>query len=65
MPKSKPYTVEAVKRYNAKFDRLTVYAPKGTKDRISEITGESVSEYVNRLIKEDFERLERLKRYGL
>lgn len=63
MPKSKPYTVEAVKRYNAKFDRLTVYAPKGTRERIQAHTGESISEYINRLITEDFERAERLKRY--
>ena len=60
MAKTPRYDLEAVKRYNNKFDRLTVYAPQGTKERIKATTGESVSAYVNRLINDDLQRLARL-----
>lgn len=41
------------------YDRLTITVRKGVKERIKELTGESVNGYVNRLIAEDLERLEK------
>lgn len=64
MAKTPVYDLEAVKRYNNRFDRLTVYAPKGTKERIQATTGESVSAYINRLINEDLTRREQVARLG-
>lgn len=61
------YDKRASRKYNEKFDRLTAYTPKGTKERIKAVTTETVNAYLCRLINEDLERCERLekfKRYG-
>ena len=40
------YTKRAIKNYNAKFDRIAVNLPIGTKERIKEMTGTSYTEYL-------------------
>ena len=52
------YTKDAINRYNAKFDRIAVNLPKGTKERIKELTGESCNAYIGALVLADLERLE-------
>ena len=52
------YTKDAINRYNAKFDRLAVNLPKGTKERIKTLTGKSGNAYICELVLDDLERLE-------
>lgn len=52
------YTRKAIAKYQSKFERVNINFPDGTKERIKTMTGESVNGYVNRLVKEDLERLE-------
>ena len=40
------------------YDRISVTLPKGTKERIKSLTGESVNAYINTLVVADLERLE-------
>lgn len=58
MTKTPQYTKEAVNRYNAKFDRVAVNLPKGTKDRIKELTGKSCNAYICDLVAADLEKME-------
>lgn len=53
------YTKDAINRYNAKFDRIAVNLPKGTKERIKKTTGKSCNAYICDLVREDLERQER------
>ena len=63
MGKVPEYNLRAIKKYNNKFDRVAVNLPKGTKDKIKELTGgESCNKYIARLVIQDIERLEREKR---
>lgn len=55
------YTKDAINRYNAKFDRLAINLPKGTKERIKTLTGKSGNAYICELVLEDLDRLERDK----
>ena len=41
------------------FDRVSVTLPKGTKDRIRSATGESINGFINRLISEELDRIEK------
>lgn len=43
----------------ANYERQTVTLPKGTKDRIKKLVGESVNGYINRLVKEDLKKREK------
>ena len=52
------YTKKAINKYNAKFDRVAANLPKGTKDRISKLTGKSCNAYIVELVLLDLERLE-------
>lgn len=52
------YTKDAINRYNAKFDRIAVNLPKGTKERIKKTTGKSCNAYICDLVLEDLERKE-------
>ena len=52
------YTKDAINRYNAKFDRLAVNLPKGTKERIKKLTGKSGNAYICELVLDDLDRLE-------
>lgn len=58
--KTPQYTKDAINKYNAKFDRIAVNLPKGTKDRIKEITGKSCNAYINELVLQDLEQREKL-----
>jgi len=40
------------------FDRVSVTLPKGTKERIKTITGESVNAFINKCVMEALESLE-------
>lgn len=61
MAKIPQYTKNAIKRYNAKFDRLAVNLPKGTKERIKALTGKSGNAYITALVLDDLDRLEGIK----
>ena len=52
------YTKKAINKYNAKFDRIAVNLPKGTKERIKNLTGESRNAFVSALVLKELERLE-------
>lgn len=52
------YTKDAINKYNAKFDRIAVNLPKGTKDKIKELTGKSCNAYISELVLNDIEKLE-------
>lgn len=58
------YTKDAIKRYNAKFDRLAVNLPKGTKERIKALTGKSGNAYITALVLDDLGRLEGIQDAG-
>ena len=58
MGKTPEYTKNAINKYNAKFDRIAVNLPKGTKERIKELTGESCNAYISSLVLENLEQLE-------
>ena len=58
--KTKPYTIDAVNRYNAKFDRIMASFPTGTKERIARVTGQSANKYITAVVLADLDRLERL-----
>lgn len=59
--KTPEYTRKAIDKYNAKWDRLAVNLPKGTKERIKELTGKSGNAYISALVLADLERLENEK----
>ena len=52
------YNLRAINKYNAKFDRVAVNLPKGTKDKIKELTGKSCNAYITELVLADLARLE-------
>ncbi len=52
------YTRKAIDKYMSEKDKATVILPKGTKDKIRELTGESVNAFINRLVLAELERLE-------
>lgn len=58
MAKTADYTLNAVKKYNEKFDRKAVNLPKGTAERIKKLTGKSCNAYIVGLVMADLERLE-------
>lgn len=48
--KTKKTQLEAIQRYNARHDRVTLTLPAGTKDKIAEITDKSINRYIADLI---------------
>ena len=44
------YVKKAQNRYNSKFDLVQLKLPKGTKDRIRELTNESFNAYITKLV---------------
>ncbi len=60
MGKVPDYNLRAINKYNAKFDRIAVNLPKGTKERIKELTGKSCNAYLSELALADLDRLENL-----
>ena len=57
--KTPQYTKDAINRYNSKFDRIAVNLPKGTKERIKELTGMSCNAYISELVLKDLEQREK------
>ena len=55
------YTKKAIQRYNDKFDRIAVNLPKGTKEKIKELTGLSCNKYISELVLKNLELLEEKK----
>lgn len=58
MNKTPDYNLKAVQNYNSKFDRVAVNLPKGTKEKIKELTGKSCNAYISELVLADIARLE-------
>ena len=56
--KTPEYTRRAIAAYQQKFDRVNINLEKGLKDKIKEVTGESLNACVNRLIREEIARKE-------
>lgn len=57
MNKTKDYVLRANKNYQSKFDRITILAPAGTKEKIKAAAGSvSASQYLNNLIAEDLKK---------
>ena len=50
--------INAVTRYNQKFDRCAVNLPKGTKDKIKALTGKSINVFINELVKKELDQIE-------
>lgn len=48
--KTKKTQLEAIQRYNARHDRITLTLPAGTKNKIAEITDKSINRYIADLI---------------
>lgn len=48
--KTKKTQLEAIQRYNARHDRITLTLPAGTKEKIAEITDKSINRYIADLI---------------
>lgn len=40
------------------FDRMSIVLPKGTKEKIKELTGQSCNAYISALVLENLEKLE-------
>lgn len=53
------YTKRAINNYNKKFDRISVNLPKGTRDRINELTGMSANKYIAALVIGDLDQREK------
>ena len=62
MGKVPDYNLRAINKYNSKFDRIAVNLPKGTKERIKELTGESCNAYLSKLALADLDRIESHKK---
>lgn len=48
--KTKKTQLEAIQRYNARHDRITLTLPAGTKNKIAQITDKSINKYISDLI---------------
>lgn len=60
MPRKKTpeYTLRAQKNYHSKHDNISIVLPLGTKEKIRNLSGESVNAFINRLVLAEIERLE-------
>lgn len=50
--KTPEYTLRAIEKYHAKYDRIMVSLPKGSKDWIKENTGLSCNAFFSKLFEE-------------
>ena len=53
------YTKRAIQKYNDKFDRIAVNLPKGTKDEIRELTGQSCNAWIAGLALAELEKIKK------
>lgn len=56
--KTPDYKRAAIDRYNAKFDRITVNFPAGTKERIKAATGATAGGFAVQCVLAELERIE-------
>lgn len=61
MGKVPEYNLRAINKYNAKFDRVAVNLPIGSKELIRELTGMSCNKYISELVVSDLERIQKQK----
>ena len=59
MAKTPEYTREAIRKYESKFEKKSINFPKGTTERVKELTNKTFGAYVVDLVLTDLERLER------
>ena len=55
MAKTASYTRKAIDTYNAKFDRVTINLTKGSKEKISRISGKSPAAFCKEVIEKYLE----------
>ena len=55
--KTPDYTRAAIDRYNKKYDRITVNFPKGTKEKIKELTGKTAGGFAVECVIKELQRL--------
>lgn len=53
------YTKKAIKNYNSKFDRVAVNLPKGTKEKIKNLTGKSCNAFISELVVNEIKNIEK------
>ena len=58
MAKTPEYTKRAIDNYRNQFDMVQIRLPKGTKERIKDLTGESCNAYISKLVMESLEKIE-------
>ena len=58
MAKVPEYNRKAIDNYNSKFDRIMINTPKGTKERIKELTGLSCNAFISELVIKELDRIE-------
>ena len=56
--KTPEYVLRAQRKYNEKFENAGCKLPLGTKERIRNVTDESINQFINRLVAAELERLE-------
>jgi len=57
MTKTPEYTRKAIDKYNKKYDRITVNFPKGTKEKIKELTGDTAGGFAVKCVINELRRL--------
>jgi len=57
MTKTPEYTRKAIDKYNKKYDRITVNFPKGTKEKIKELTGDTAGGFAVKCVINELQRL--------
>lgn len=60
--KTPDYTRKAIDNYNKKFDRITVNFPKGTKERIKELTSKTAGGFAVECVIKELDKIEKKKR---
>lgn len=59
MASTADYTRRAIDKYRAKFDIIQIKAPKGTKDRITAVSGQSMAAFCLQCVLDRLDELER------
>ena len=59
MANTADYTRRAIDKYRAKFDIIQIKAPKGTKERITAVSGQSMSAFCLQCVLDRLDELER------
>ena len=59
MANTADYTRRAIDKYRAKFDIIQIKAPKGTKERITTLSGQSMAAFCLQCVLDRLDELER------